>query len=445
MSLRYAASILSMVLLAAPVYAQGDHPPLPLTYEVRRIPPLGAGFSMLGAALNATGDIVGTASLGGMTRAFVIMAGVTIDLGVIFPSRSTAAGINNAGTIVGTWFTPFGQRRGFVIRNGVPSDLGPDVIPIDVNTAEQIAAEGGLILNLDGTQITFAARPRDLNNRGDVAGDGGNSLCPYLRRDGIQVDFVALGLPACGNPFSGVSGWVSAVNDNGVAVGQFRPPSSGEHQTFRLTGNSLSPLPAFQTEALNNHGYVVGSAQLSGVQRAGIMDGTTVIDLNDRLPAGEQQNLFVAVDINDAGQILAHARRDDGSLELVLLSPSPISDPSCGTDISGQLSFQEVQFPIPMTPLILQIVVLTNTSSAPIPTPSLNYVMTDLGDAYYLGRQNSTFCFSPQGQPYITISTGPDGVMAPGEQIPAVLWFASRQPLSYTVYLLSGVLAGFSR
>ena len=86
--------------------------------------PFSQSRSFLAHRINTRGDVVGQTTSGSPDRAFLFSGGTLTMLGTLpgFDS-SDAAGINDAGTIVGTASTLTGHRRGFIFANGTMTDL----------------------------------------------------------------------------------------------------------------------------------------------------------------------------------------------------------------------------------------------------------------------------------------------------------------------------------
>jgi hypothetical protein len=119
-----------------------------------------------------------------------------------------------------------------------------------------------------------------------------------------------------------------------------------------------------------------------------------------------------------------------------------IGDEPCAEEVTGRVDVVRSRFyGIPFIPLRLQAVSIRNETTDPIAGP-LSYVLTDLENAVLLGSRK-TFCFSPDGDSFITIGTGSDGVLGPDERVFRLLLFlkTERRPIAYAPRVLSGIPA----
>jgi probable HAF family extracellular repeat protein len=102
-----------------------------------------------GVAINERGQVAGDSAPVGVdvNHAFLWSRGRRIDLGTLGGLFSSAAGINDLGTVVGQADTADRGLRGFVWRHGVMTDLG--------------------VLSADGEN---GSRATDINNHGWIVG-----------------------------------------------------------------------------------------------------------------------------------------------------------------------------------------------------------------------------------------------------------------------------------
>jgi hypothetical protein len=119
-----------------------------------------------------------------------------------------------------------------------------------------------------------------------------------------------------------------------------------------------------------------------------------------------------------------------------------IGDEPCAEEVTGRVDVVRSRFyGIPFIPLRLQAVSIRNDTTDPIAGP-LSYVLADLQNAVLLGSRK-TFCFPPDGNSFITIGTGSDGVLGPDERVFRLLLFlkTERRPIAYAPRVLSGIPA----
>ena len=118
------------------------------------------------------------------------------------------------------------------------------------------------------------------------------------------------------------------INDAGQVVGSLRSATGTSARLARFTdGIGWEILGgvggANAALAINNHGTVVGSGVPDAGQVTAVVffDGHGLFDLDDLVP-GTEWNLLRAVDINDAGQILARgANTVTGEIRSLVLTP----------------------------------------------------------------------------------------------------------------------------
>lgn len=116
-----------------------------------------------------------------------------------------------------------------------------------------------------------------------------------------------------------------------------------------------------------------------------------------------------------------------------------IGEPSCGTEVTGQLDvLQSPVFPL-VVPFSLQFAVVWNRTASPVGGP-IAYVMHDMQNGIYLGPQR-TRCFSVDGDQLTPVPLGGDAALAPGQAVFMGLVFFQTPgaAISYTPRVLSGV------
>ena len=100
--------------------------------------------------INDRFQVVGTSDVSGGTRGFIYGRGVPRDVNLFLPPTTTAAAINNAGYVVGTYQFNFGPRRGYLrAPDGGFRDIGalpftnPFTLPAAINKHGQVVGGSG--------------------------------------------------------------------------------------------------------------------------------------------------------------------------------------------------------------------------------------------------------------------------------------------------------------
>jgi probable HAF family extracellular repeat protein len=264
-------------------------------YELTDLGTLG-GSTATGAAINSSGQVVGSSSTAGdtTTHAFLYSGGTMSDLGTLGGASSGAAGINDSGAIVGSAATASGPTHATLWNGAAATDL-------DAGDTGSSSANG-------------------IDNVGEVAGQIGTTATIW---PGGSLPAFTPGLPGMpsGQAASGVA---YAVNNSGQVVG-----SSANGTNYNATSwyaDALVPLsgPLNGTTAayaLNDSGVMVGSGDgtLGQAMVWTISNGFTVTA--QTLP-GNLGNT-AAYGINDAGQIVgAVAQMNVGYATYATLWPS---------------------------------------------------------------------------------------------------------------------------
>lgn len=240
---------------------------------MRDLDTLGSAVSV-GKALNASGHVVGCAKGSSGDFAFQHDGERMQDLRAVTGDDFLlcATGINDAGHVVGTRWSPF------------PPSLAPS------------------FLRVDGAMEDIWQAAAAINNRGDLAGTANRHLNPpmgWVRVAGVyltaypQLDWSA-------------ESHVTAINDNGRAVG-VGSPSGGPGPAFIFENGVRTDLDArIEPAAINNHGAIVGATSTDG--RAVLYVEGIVHDLNALVVSGLDGAILTdAVGINDAGVIVANS------------------------------------------------------------------------------------------------------------------------------------------
>lgn len=270
----------------------------------------GLGFSAA-YGVNDNGEVVGisssTASLFGSTaQPFMHRNSTMIDLDPFnFGVHAGAAGVNNAGWVVGTnSFVGTGSVESFKWRTGAPVNL-PN-------------------FNGDTCRISYGT---GINQRGDAVGysnpvsNCGDSRAVVYPVSGGIVDLGTLG---------GANAIAQGINYYGAVVG-FSETVTGQNRATYWDNGTIRNLgtlggASFAT-GVNDEGTVVGYfLDNRNTQRACVWMGDTMYDLNTMLANGSGWRLLIATGINASGQIVGQGRNPAGQLRGFVLTPPCRSD-----------------------------------------------------------------------------------------------------------------------
>lgn len=199
---------------------------------------------------------------------------------------------------------------------------GGNALRTVVWSAEDLAALVALMSLPEGVSVIEV---NDVSKSGEVLGRaivGENGETSYfVWKAGAPLQFLE---PGAGNSFVSVA----ALSDGGHAIGQVAGPDGTETAAVSQPDGSVRVLPgpngaASQASGVNSNGEVVGTS--TTVPPAALYwgpDGQPV-DLAERLtsPLPDGFALLGSNDINDAGQIAAHAMSPTGSIHVVTLTP----------------------------------------------------------------------------------------------------------------------------
>jgi probable HAF family extracellular repeat protein len=276
--------------------------------------------------INASGAVVGEASLGNATQAAVFSNGAVQTLGTLGGKNSYGYGINASGQVAGVSDTSDGSQHGFVTgMNGALVDIGP------VNGGSSSAADA---IN-DLGQVTGYA---ETSANGDYAA--------YIYQNGA-MNFLA----TLGGSFA--EGY--AINNAGMVAGYSGLAGDIASHAFLYAGGLLVDLGSLggtdsYATGINESGNVVGASTLvaGGSYHAFLYSGGTLKDLNDLIDPALGWTLTYASDINDKGQIAAvgcKAGNQCASLLLTLADtgggnpdPNPVPEPEAlSAGIAGLL------------------------------------------------------------------------------------------------------------
>ncbi|HEX2189537.1 MAG TPA: Ig-like domain-containing protein [Longimicrobiaceae bacterium] len=171
-----------------------------------------------------------------------------------------------------------------------------------------------------GLTVLPGHSPPALNARGEVAINRGEHRHTFLpMRALVWRNGDTTAVP---QPRAGVDWWqISAINDQGRAVGTYGVMSSGSPAAqgwYLWDGSSATDLGALPGTpvAINDHGDILGH----DAERTVVVRGTRVVDLGEQLADWTIEGAF---GINDLGQVVALGRhRATGQARTLLLTPA---------------------------------------------------------------------------------------------------------------------------
>lgn len=294
------------------------------------------GADSEGLDLNSRGDVVGASqTASGETRAFSWRSGTLADLGAGLGGASRATAVAEDGTVVGTYESTC--PRSWVWRAGARSTLEGCLTAVDVNDngtvvfGEKKVLRGGTLVDLEAATGTTMYGAFRVNAQDVVLGEI-HGFC--------AGGFCAFGPMLAAPPYGGgnvtahrYGGWGVDLNGRGDVLANCAGGSgqSGRcaGQLFQAGGPTVRLLlegPGATRErgsvaALNEGRQVVGMTAPAPDGRPFLWEGGRAFRIEVR---GGGWTVDRVVEINDAGQVLAHASNPaTGQKGAVLLTPAP--------------------------------------------------------------------------------------------------------------------------
>lgn len=205
-----------------------------------------------------------------------------VDLGTL-GAVTHAAGINNAGQVIGTYFTADLYLHAFLYSNGRMTDL----LPL-----------GGSV-----------SRGNGINDAGQVT--GGLSAAPGAA---FVASLYSNGATAVLGTLGGKNSSGNSINNAGQVTGDSYT-AGGRNHAFLYTNGAMSDLGTLGGSSsagygINNAGQVTGSSSTlgNGPEHAFLYSNGAMTDLNTlNGVSGGSDTLQDGVGINDAGQIVANS------------------------------------------------------------------------------------------------------------------------------------------
>jgi len=314
-------------------------PPQELRYAITNLGSL-SSRSSYAAGMNDAGQVVGYYHDDSWRmRAFLFSDGTMIDLGTLGGLQADARDINNRGEVVGQAQTADGHWHAFIWD----ADAGMrDLGTLGGNTSEAYAInESGQVVGFsdspdgmhafvyaDGVMTQVPGTPSYAQSGAFDINDSGHMAGILLMNGGVAVAFkydtqiATLGWPM----LTASEAWL--INNQGLITGHSW--GSGQYRSFLYVDGlvvDLGVLDGFERTyawGLSESGQVVGSATntLQGLSHAFIYTGGKLINLNTLLAPGHTWEYLTSANaINSSGQIAGNGRIN-GQIRAFLLTPN---------------------------------------------------------------------------------------------------------------------------
>ncbi|WP_169975936.1 PEP-CTERM sorting domain-containing protein [Tautonia rosea] len=353
--MRLVLGILALVL--GGVFPRARAESLPI-YSVVDLGPMDGLAWSKGLAINATGQVAGTAQTPGSSQAFLGSPGGSVQiLGSLAgeSGKSQGLGIGDGGVVVGVSDFGHGSRRAFRSNGGGMVNLGTLSggswsEAVAINAGGEIAGHGnredgrtvafritseGTFVELGSLEGGLSSRAYGINALGHVVGESVDWF-------GVRRAFVAddQGMHAVGTLPGGGGSVARAINDDGLITGHATDASGRDMAFLGRPGAlvALGLLPGGRSSyglGINNLGDVVGHVAGSLGSRAFLWDATEgMVDLNHLIDPNSGWLLQAASGINDAGMIVGTGLKDGITRAFLLkLKTAGPPDPSGGTTL----------------------------------------------------------------------------------------------------------------
>lgn len=313
----YLVTLALLPAMLAPAHCQAES-----AYTVTVLP---AQFSP--SDINNAGQMAGTQYIGGgAVHAAVYSGGLVTDLGAFGGTYSYATAINEAGAVAGNLGTGAGDEHAFLYQYGAMHDIGV-AFAAGVNASGDVVGRratahgatgfiyrAGIVTELGQLGRGNISAATAINDGGQVVGesniavDGQAPTHPYLYDGATLHDLGTLA-------DRGVNSAV-AINNAGQVAG-YSAAEDGRMHVFFYEHGVMRDLGSFggldvTVGGMNQHGQVVGTGNTpDGPDVAFISRGGALIDLNTLIDPVLGWSITSALDINDHGQIIANACRND--------------------------------------------------------------------------------------------------------------------------------------
>ena len=253
-------------------------------------------FSGMVLGINENGYLCG--EYNGISKTAFVYDGTNFQFIERSGFATSAFGINDSGDVCGYSSSSGGSPQAFLYDGMTIHDLGTlggiNSIATGINNNDYVCGNSTL---LNGDQHAFLYNGTTMLDIGTLGGATSNG---------------------------------AAINNSGYVCG-YSELSNGDQHAFLYDGTTMRDLGTLGSSysaanGMNNSGYVCGTSQkeLNTSLDAFLYDGSTMHDLNDLIDDSSfTDHLDNAVDINDAGQIIATSGGNQ-----YLLTPVAVPEPS---------------------------------------------------------------------------------------------------------------------